>query len=56
MAQLLNLAGQVLAGGIGGVVFLGTWTYMVMQFLTSGDFAGLPFGVNWLRLPIPTLF
>ena len=54
MAQLFNQLTQILTGGIGGVTFLGTWTYLVWRWLQNSDFAG--FGLNTIKIPIPWLW
>lgn len=52
LQQLANLIGNILAGGIGGITFVGTWLYLVTRWLQGGDFGGF----QTIKIPIPWLW
>lgn len=54
MTNLLNMWNSVLTAGIGGLAFLGTWTYLVLRWLETMDLemgGGLSFGTQTITIP-----
>lgn len=54
MTSFLNMWNTVVTAGVGGLAFLGTWTYLVLRWLETMDLGiggGLPFGTQTITVP-----
>ena len=54
MTSFLNSWNTVVSAGLGGLAFLGTWTYLVLRWLETMDLGiggGLSFGTQTITIP-----